>query len=444
MIKPSAVSVMNSVRGIASLLVIVGVFAFQAGPAFAGSGGAAFPWDMILIEICNNLGLVFCPDDYSPPILDVPVPSNYSGGTGFFLEIAALTNQNPSGARQLLRINPRSAVSALNPLADEQSSVFLANPTPFVIPGLAGLRPLAFPSLSNLTPLAFISPTTSTKTLAATQLNDPAANSFLYAVATGAEAQPKSLDLFFDFPPQTHTIFRKGQDLGNITLPLAVLNDDSSERRVTVTLQIGAACTGGFACLTATVIGDFLATGTAQEHSAAEAGLIFGVHFGPSPNSTAPHAIFEVRVPLLVTGPANPAKCGAAILAENASFDQGIFMQHPDPADCGNDAAYFGVKAFGDSVGFPTGINQISGIPTAFRDDVLGFSPAFLRMPIGIAPPAAPFGASFSDRGGITRTAVSAYLAIGTDGTTLVSALLPCALVPASSSFFGLFPQNSC
>jgi len=102
------------------------------------------------------------------------------------------------------------------------------------------------------------------------------------------------------------------------------------------------------------------------------------------------------------------------------------------------------VKAFGDSVGFPTGINQISGIPTAFRDDVLGFSPAFLRMPIGIAPPAAPFGASFSDRGGIIRTAVSAYLAIGTDGTTLVSALLPCALVPASSSFFGLSPQNSC
>ena len=112
------------------MLVIVGVFAFQAGPAFAGSGGAAFPWDMILLEICNNLGLVFCPDDYSPPILDVPVPSNYSGGTGFFLEIAALTNQNPSGARQLLRINPRSAVSALNPLADEQSSVFRANPTP--------------------------------------------------------------------------------------------------------------------------------------------------------------------------------------------------------------------------------------------------------------------------------------------------------------------------
>jgi hypothetical protein len=170
--------------------------------------------------------------------------------------------------------------------------------------------------------------------------------------------------------------------------------------------------TGGPACLTAAVVGDFLETGTVQQHNAAEVGLTFNFHFGASPNSESPHAIFEVQVPLLIT--------------------------------VANDPAYFGVKSVEEELGAlrlptspPTGINQISGHPTAFHSDVLGFSPPFLGAPIGIAPGAASLAANFSNNGdGVSRPAVDTFLAIGTDGATVGHVPRFCA--------YGGFPPLDC
>jgi hypothetical protein len=108
-------------------------------------------------------------------------------------------------------------------------------------------------------------------------------------------------------------------------------------------LHIRAACYGDYTCLIATVDGDL------GQHTPAELGLKFFFHFGPSPNSAVPHAIYEVQAPLLVKLAIDPA--------------------------------YFGVKVqvggspFSAKVGSQTGINQISGRATAFNHDVLGFLP---------------------------------------------------------------------
>jgi len=140
-----------------------------------------------------------------------------------------------------------------------------------------------------------------------------------------------------------------------------------------------------------------------------------------------------VSVPLLVTGPSNTARCGKAISTPTS-----------DPADCGNDPAYFGVTpggaTNGSAIGSSTGINQITGLPTAFSSDVLGFTPTFLGQPIGIAPSAAPpvgspqcvgtsctptytypFCSSFLVNG-VLEPATAAFYSIATNGATNVSA----------------------
>src|SRR5262249_994834 len=132
-------------------------------------------------------------------------------------------------------------------------------------------------------------------------------------------------------------------------------------------------------------------------------------------------------------GPSNTAKCGDAISS-----------QTPDPADCGNDPAYFGVTlggaTNGSAIGSSTGFTQITGQPTRFSEDALGFTPAFLGQAIGIAPSAAPpgppprcvsttctptytypFCSSFLVKGSL-RPATAAFYSIATDGTTNVSA----------------------
>jgi hypothetical protein len=256
----------------------------------------------------------------------------------------------------------------------------------------------------------------------ATVLDDTSANSFFYAVVTGDRGErggkgergdrvrPEKLVLFFDYPPQTQATFSRNQDIGQINLPLTVLDENGSERSVMTRLNIRAACAGHFVrdsrCLTATAFGDFLDNGTTQQHSAKEVGIIFRAHFGPSPNAKFPHAIYEVQAPLLVT--------------------------------LANDPAYFGVKVevrgfpLSADLGSPTGINQISGFPTAFDHDVLGFLPAFLGgARLGIAPgapivdvfslaPISMYEASFSNNGdGVQHNAVGTYLAIGTSGATV-------------------------
>jgi hypothetical protein len=341
----------NAMRKIFRAAVVAGMLTLQTGAVSAGSGGAGeggiFPeLATALKNICDYLGMtVVCPGKTDGDV----IPN--------IVEMAALSNANPGAVRSqffgrtILLFPPHATISAINdPILQQfgvgntsSADLSLSNsgiPLFFGVPP-ASLQLLAF--ISGFVPDPRFPASTSA---GATLPSDPAADSFFYAVTTGTDGQPNTLNLFFDYLPQTRATFVKGQNLGDITFPLAVLNRDGSERPVTTNLQIRAACTGGPACLTASAVGDFLGTGTVQQRSAANIGLVFKYHFGPSPNSAIPHAIFEVRAPLLVT--------------------------------VANDPAYFGVRKGPSGPVAPTGINQISGYPTAFRSDVRGFSPAFL------------------------------------------------------------------
>lgn len=443
-----------------------------AGSAWAGGGGGADAGTVqaFLDAICGVLGVTSCPQ----------LPT----ATQAVLESSALENSPPDlirGENSLCTVSgtllfgfPRCdtlAITAANPPSRSDPRPLASSPislaslsNPMTLPA----APIAVSSLSSLTPLAFMSPPSGPAT--PVPPGTTGANSFFYAEATRASAQPDTLTLFFDYPPLTNPTFAKGQIIAKISLPLQVLNADGSERLVcgphgcpgsgnppvtgsVATLRITANCNGGPGCLTANVVGDFSVPGTIETRTAADLGVEFRLVFNSSPNATSSHAIFEVQVPLLVTGPSNPANCGNAINSGTA-----------DPADCGNDPAYFGVVpifatlANGNlnsnvgcpvgmppGVGCPTGINQISGLPTAFKTNDLGFTPGFLGKPVGISPSAAPtcigggvcagqvtpstypFCASFWANGASPplHSAVAAFLAIGTDGTTYVSSPIP-------------------
>ncbi len=419
------------------------------GSAWAGGGGGADASSLqmaLLDPLCDFLGTTSCPQ--LPTINQI------------VLEISALENTPPNLVRsQVIGVQlgpvPGACTVAGNfsfPVCDTVA-INAVNPPSRSNPGPLAPSPIALASLSSLTPLAFISPLNVAGSAVPVPAGTNGANSFFYAVTTQANGQPDTLTLFFDYPPQTNPTFAMGQTVAKISLPLEVLSKtDGTERLVcgpqgcpasVATLRIKAFCNGGPACLTAAVMGDFSAPGTTETRSATALGLQFGLVFSSSPNATQPHAIFEVQVPLLVTGPTNPTNCGNAINGMMA-----------DPKDCGNDPAYFGVVPAGAAgptpTGSPTGVNQASGLPTAFKTDDLGFTPAFLvGQSVGIAPLAAPpcgggacpaqvalstfpFCASFWANGTSPplHSAVAAFLAIGTDGTTYVSSPVPPVVGP--------------
>jgi hypothetical protein len=270
--------------------------------------------------------------------------------------------------------------------------------------------------LANLTALGF---TTGKGPPVPVPLGTSGASSFFYAVATPDQnGEIKTLTLYFDYPVQTNSSIQKSL-FAKISLPLKVLNNDGSERLICgatpcpsfttptpptslATLQISG-CSSGQGCvngLAANVIGDFSTPGTIGNMSASQLNIGVSVSFAPSPNSASSHLILTVQVPLLITH--------------------------------GNDQAYFGVV--------PSGVipvNQLTGLPTAFTNDVVPASG------IGVTPQAAPacsgdcpattfattfpFCASFSGSGsgplgsGSFHSAVAAFLSVGTDATTYAS-----------------------
>lgn len=409
----------------------IGAFAalwLSAGPAWAGHGGGdAGVVQPALNTLCEFLGMPVSSCPQLPTVTQV------------ILQYAALETSSPDFVRRPAKLGGLAQCSIAG--NDVPSGSF----TPCDANAINAVNrpvpsPIVLSALANLTPLAF---TVNKQGQAVpTQPSDPSAVGFFYAVTTttGANGQPDTLQLFYDYPPLTSSTFATGQVVADISLPLQVLNADGSERLVcgaqgcpasVATLKIRAFCNGGPACLTATVKGDFFGNGKFETPLAADLGLQVALVFSSSPNSKTIHAIFEVQAPLLVTGPTNSAQCGKAISAGT-----------PDPTDCGNNPAYFGVTPAnatnGIATGSPTGINQITGLPTAFSTNDLGFTPAFLGAPVGVAPSAAPtclnnscptpastfpFCASFSVKGTL-NPAVAAFFAIATDGTANVSAPL--------------------
>ena len=373
-----------------------------AGSACAGGGGEdAGNIQTFLDQVCSSFGIAPCPQ----------LPTITQG----VLEVAGLGYARPEAIRRSQSIPP--------------GSVFASNPPPVpakpVVPVVLPLTPLAFSNLA-LTPLAFISPSEdenhndagskSQGYAPATQLYDPAANNFFYAVTTyGLTQQPETLILFYDDLSRDNKVFSTGQRVADISLPLVVYDSTiGAEIEVMTILEVRATCTGGPSCLTAYAIADFSRFGTkkcsslaaAQSCTAADLGINFALVFGPSPTSTHPHAIFEVQLPLIVT--------------------------------VANDPLYF-----------PFFSPQATLIgSTTFGTEDLGFPLAFLPgKSIGIATYPSPmtvtgattanfgFCANLPDdsNGSHARLlpAVAAFLDITTDGETLVSAPLGPSSMPS-------------
>jgi hypothetical protein len=331
------------------------IWLWGAEAALAGAGGGAAG---VIPALQKALNMV-C-EAVQVPVVSCPqLPSV----TQLIVEIASLTNLSPEMVRYANGISPTVAVNAGNPPQSSRIPVFNATPNP----------------------IAFVSPPNNQGEAAATELYDPDAQIFFYAVTTRSGAQPDTFHFIFDFLPRIRRTFQNGENVAEILLPLVLLNRDGSERPVPTTVRIGAICTGGVVCLTADAVGDFTGSGTPQSHSAAELGLNVSLTFGPSLISTDPHAIFEVDVGLIVTHKNNPAH-----------------------------------------------FNLVSpAITPAFTADGLGFTPPLLGSPLGIAPNAGVITAQFSRGGdvdapaGANRIGVTAVVAIGTDGEALASEHLP-------------------
>jgi hypothetical protein len=251
--------------------------------------------------------------------------------TQIALELSGLQNTPPDFVRgplgNFLGTCSVSGNSGL-PVCSEAKAVNAVNPPAPV--------PITLSDLSTLTPLRFVSPQTG-QGLATPVPPGNDENSFFYAVTSEVCGHPYTLSLVYYYPPQTNANFAKNQFIADISLPLVALNSDGSERSLPIVLQVRGAgpCANGQPCYTTTAVGNFLGNGT-QTRNPAELGVNVSVNFALSPASAPRHLIFQVRAPLLVTGPANPIKCGVAI--SNIT---------PDTADCGNDPAYFGVAPSG-------------------------------------------------------------------------------------------------
>jgi hypothetical protein len=364
-----------------ALVVVLALCLSRVAPAFAGDGGEdAGTVQSFLNSVCSFVGQSPCPQ----------LPTVSQG----VLELAGLLNARPEAVRAGQDV-PGSAVYAGN--------VTVSPP----------------PSLASLTPIAFKAAMTSSEMATPTQLYDPAADSFFYAVTTlgtvSGFSQPQTLNLYYDYLLRTVPVFIKGQTVAKISLPLTVLTSNGSERFVCgalgcpaseATLLITAACTGGPTCLAGTVSGDFAGSGTQQTYPAADLGVTFGETFGASPISKLPHATFAVQVPLIVT-----AANDAPYFAFNDIADETVF----EADDTGFPAPVLGAGA---SVGVP----PYAAPPCASSSGTACPSPPPTSSVYGFC---ASFSNNYTGPVGNPAPAVAAFVQIGTDGEALATTPLP-------------------
>ncbi len=284
--------------------------------------------------------------------------------------------------------------------------------------------------LSTLRPLAFISAGYGNGdddrqhggngSATPTQLYDPAADTFLYAVGgaspANASLQSDTLLLVYDDTNRANQDLMQGQVVAKFSLPLTVLNSDRmTERQVAAVLKYKVPNKKQLDCSASTIVGDFAKTGTPQTLTPpTNIGVDCAVIFAASPASSNPHAIFQVTLHLLITGATDP----------------------PYLASIGNQAtpALSPSMLVNDDPGF-TPIN----CPGA--KCILGYTgiAASSGMSIGIAPDAGPFGppatsalANYSLCANLPRQgngqsfvpSVAAFYSISPDGEVLLSSAL--------------------
>jgi hypothetical protein len=391
-----------------------------AGAAWAGDGADLASLNQLLSTpntgLCAILKLTSCPQ----------LPTITQG----ILEVAALGNSPPEIVAAQNSIAPGSNVTAGNPAAV---------PPDDLLPLNSNSSPALQDLLSTLTPLAFASQRSGTAV--AMQPYDPKADSFLYAVGVSSLGEvevgsnltaPDTVYFFYDDLLRVAPVFTKGQIVAKFSFPLTVLNSNGSENSpVMIKLEVLATCNGGPSCLHAYAVGGI---GTPQSPvDAGQLGIQFALVFSKSPTSPQKHAIFELAVPLLVTGACagDPSLCV------------------PGQPQANTDPPYFYFAITGKPGNGSTQPPFVSGNLATFTafgtaGDDLGATPPSGILPagafsIGLAPGAAPFSpptgsatfalcASLPDNSNgpaaLLRPAVGAFYAIATDGETLLSAPL--------------------
>jgi hypothetical protein len=427
------------------------VWLFGVGAAWAGdSGSDAGTLKNTLGTLCTFLKMASCPS---------PLPTV----TQYILEVAGLENSPPETIAAQYGITPAGTnVYAGNPAA--------VPPNPFPVTSTALFSPAngttpATGLLSTLTPLAFISSGQAQGTAAVTQYNSDA-NVFLYVVGVSIADESSSEGLtvpdtayfFYDDLSRNNKNFNKGQIYAKFSYPLTVLNTNGTENPpAPITLEVIATCNGGPSCLQAQVISGFGASAS-KPIMASQFGIQFALVFNTSPaEPNQSHAIFEVAVPLLVTG-----ACPSTLLT-NESAKNRVCSQYSSTGP-NTDPAYFWTLLTEDPGPFNAGASMtvgstttiVGGIYTAFGTlgDDLGVTPASgsgIMLPaggssIGLAPTAGPLGPA--PPSGTSSTfalcadlpdnsngagphpaqiwpSVGAYYAIGADGEAFVSAALP-------------------
>jgi hypothetical protein len=350
------------ISGLALVTLSLGV----AQPAKAGDGGEDFGALQNFIDsVCTFFSMSSCPQ--TPTV------------TQAVLQTAALINAAPAAVRAdpaIGNLPMGFAVDAINPARPPGQSPITVT--------TSGALPVDPGVLSTLQPLAFISATSGKGAATATQLFDSSADTFLYAVAGLSAAntnspQPDTFVLFYDVPTRTKA-FPAGPIIAKISLPMTVLNKDGTERAVSAVLRLKSPGVGGAPCSASTIVGDFAGTGTSQtldpsKGGPAAIGVNCGVAYAPSPVSPHPHAIFEVSVPLLITGACSPNPCPPA-----PDTDPAYFVSNPYPNNPGT-----GQYPFSPSLTLPF-VSDDAGF--ASGSGILGAN----GQSIGIAPTAAPLG----------------------------------------------------
>jgi hypothetical protein len=436
-------SIISRLFNAVAALSLCGSTAGWAGDGGADQASVNSAW----IMFCNSTLATLSPPVTCPKTSTQAIPTVTQGILQFAASLLVppvVARSNGSSGVQLAplgqafdAIDP-SLPPALIPVPNTKPQEFIGVITKFPIPAKSTTTTPAVLGLSDLlpamTPLAFIS--SSKGPAPATQLYNRSANVFLYGVAsefTGQSgSEPDTVFFVYDDTSLTNGNLKQGSVVAEFSFPLVVLTGyappppppalpSGTETLVPTTLQFRATSAGD--CSTSTVSGQSLdgtlTTPPSVSFSllASQIGIDCAVVFAPSPLSTASHAMFEVRVPLIVTLATDPLYIGSNfynVIASPWSSDVTGFPQTP-----------------------PGGFSGVKGIPNG---SFIGLAPsAQPLLPQGSANPtgAIPYALcanlpSGNANGQAPVPSVATFYAIANDGATLLSAPTPAAFASIS------------
>lgn len=419
---------------------ILGLSLCGAGTAWAG-GGADFGSLTALLSngttgICDVFGINPCPK--VPSITQAALEATALGNNVF--EMLLLQNGFEPASR--VKANNPAALAADIPADGNGNAIF---PTAITTPSLLSV-------LSSLTPLAFNSQGPGTAqspgTATATQLYDPTADSFFYAVGLSSTGRPgvkaplpvpDYVYFFYDDLFRNNVNFATGTTVAKFSFVLKVFNSSNgTERAVPTTLNFVATTAGD--CSMSNVMGDFkgIGGGATQTLTPDQIGISCAVVFSASPTSLQKHAIFEVAVPLLVTRASD-----GELYFWSADHKDPIITTKVSSNPVNSPLVTQGVyTAFEVETGHSVPANSYLGTGTAVG---LAPSAAPLCSDLGVTCSSKPMPATFplcanlpvntNGTGAQLRPAVGAYYAMATSGEMLLAAPIPAASTSTCSLF---------